>query len=163
MQSITDDADGVHQKRGTMGYQNEWLLYEAGDEIDELEHRQPTEEFQFYQAVTSGDVEAVRKNCEEERFTDSEGVGVLSKNSVTNLKYHFVITTAMITRLCRQNGMELEQAFRMSDFYIQSLDEIHTVQGVQRLHHEMVLDYTEKMQKIHRSDTTSKHINLCKE
>ena len=163
MQSITDDADGVHQKRGTMGYQNEWLLYEAGDEIDELEHRQPTEEFQFYQAVTSGDVKAVRKNCEEERFTDSEGVGVLSKNSVTNLKYHFVITTAMITRLCRQNGMELEQAFRMSDFYIQSLDEIHTVQGVQRLHHEMVLDYTEKMQKIHRSDTTSKHINLCKE
>ena len=95
MQSITDDADGVHQKRGTMGYQNEWLLYEAGDEIDELEHRQPTEEFQFYQAVTSGDVEAVRKNCEEERFTDSEGVGVLSKNSVTNLKYHCVITTAI--------------------------------------------------------------------
>ena len=163
MQSITDDADGVHQKRGTMGYQNEWLLYEAGDEIDELEHRQPTEEFQFYQAVTSGDVEAVRKNCEEERFMDNEGVGMLSQDPITNLKYHFVITTAMITRLCRQNGMELEQAFRMSDFYIQSLDEIHTVQGVQRLHHEMVLDYTEKMQKIHRSDTTSKHINLCKE
>lgn len=146
-----------------MGYQNEWLLYEAGDEIDELEHRQPTEEFLFYQAVTNGDVEAVRKNCEQERFTDSEGVGVLSRDPVTNLKYHFVITTAMITRLCKQNGMELEQAFRMSDFYIQSLDGIHTVQEVQNLHHEMVLDYAEKMQKIRRSDTTSKHINLCKE
>lgn len=146
-----------------MGYQNEWLLFEAGDEIDELEHRQPTEEFLFYQAVTNGDVAAVRKNCELERFTDSEGVGVLSKNPVTNLKYHFVITTAMITRLCRQNGMELEQAFRMSDFYIQSLDDLHTVQEVQKLHDEMVLDYAEKMQKIRRSDTTSKHINLCKE
>ena len=146
-----------------MGYRNEWLLFEAGDEFDELEHRQPTEEFLFYQAVTNGDVAAVRKNCEQERFTDSDGVGVLSKNPVTNLKYHFVITTAMITRLCRQNGMELEQAFGMSDFYIQSLDEIHTVQEVQKLHHEMVLDYAEKMQKIRRSDTTSKHINLCKE
>ena len=37
------------------------------------------------------------------------------------------------------------------------------MQEVQKLHHEMVLDYAEKMQKIRRSDTTSKHINLCKE
>lgn len=130
-----------------MKYRNEWLLFEARDESDELEHRAPTEEFLFYQAVTDGDVEAVRKNCEQERFTDSEGVGVLSKDPVTNLKYHFVITTAMITRLCRQNGMELEQAFRMSDFYIRSLDELHTLQEVQNLHHEMVLDFTEKCRK----------------
>ena len=96
-----------------MGYQDEWLLLEAEDDIDEVEHRQPTEEFLFYQAVTNGDMEAVRKNCEQERFLDSDGVGVLSRNPVTNLKYHFVITTAMITRLCKQKGMELEQAFRI--------------------------------------------------
>ena len=113
-----------------MGYQDEWLLLEAEDDIDEVEHRQPTEEFLFYQAVTNGDVEAVRKNCEQERFLDTEGVGTLSRNSITNLKYHFVITTAMITRLCKQKGMELEQAFRMSDFYIQRLDDIHSMQGV---------------------------------
>ncbi len=111
-----------------MGYQDEWLLFEAEDDVDEIEHRQPTEEFLFYQAVSNGNVAAVRKNCEQERFLDSEGVGILSRNQVTNLKYHFVITTAMITRLCRQKGMELEQAFRMSDFYIQKLDDIHTVQ-----------------------------------
>ena len=146
-----------------MRYQNEWLLFEAGDDIDEIEHRQPSEEFLFYQAVASGDVEAVRKNCEQERFLESDGVGVLSRNPVTNLKYHFVITTAMITRLCRQNGMELEQAFRLSDFYIQKLDDIHTIQGVQTLHDEMVMDYTEKMRRFFRNDTNSKHINACKE
>ena len=73
-----------------MSYQDEWLLLEAEDDMDEIEHRQPTEEFLFYQAVTNGDLEAVRKNCEEERFLDSEGVGVLSRNPVTNLKYHGV-------------------------------------------------------------------------
>lgn len=146
-----------------MGYQNEWLLLEAEDDIDEVEHRQPTEEFLFYQAVANGDVEAVKKNCEQERFLDSEGVGILSRNPITNLKYHFVITTAMVTRLCRQKGMELEQAFRMSDFYIQRLDDLHTVQGVRNLHDEMVLDYTAKMRKICRSDTNSRHINACKE
>lgn len=56
-----------------MGYQDEWFLIEAEDEIDEIEHRQPTEEFLFYQAVTSGDIDAVRKNCEQGRFADSEG------------------------------------------------------------------------------------------
>ena len=56
-----------------MGYQDEWLLLEAEDDIDEVEHRQPTEEFLFYQAVTKGDVKAVKENCEKERFLDSEG------------------------------------------------------------------------------------------
>ena len=146
-----------------MGYQDEWLLLEAEDDIDEIEHRPPTEEFLFYQAVTNGNVRAVKENCQRERFLDSEGVGILSRNPITNLKYHFVITTAMITRLCKQKGMELEQAFRMSDFYIQRLDDIHTVQGIRNLHEEMVLDYTEKMRKICRSDTNSRHINVCKE
>ena len=146
-----------------MRYQHEWLLLETEDDMDEIEHRPPTEEFLFYQAVTNGDVEAVRKNCEQERFLDSEGVGTLSRNPVTNLKYHFVITTAMITRLCRQKGMELEQAFRMSDFYIQKLDDIHTVQGIQSLHDEMVLDYAEKMRRLCQSDTTSRHISACRE
>lgn len=146
-----------------MGYQNEWLLFEAGDEIDEIEHRQPTEEFLFYQAVATGDIESVKKNCDQGRFVQTDGVGILSKNPVTNLKYHFVITTAMITRLCRQNGMELEQAFRLSDFYIQKLDNIHTVQGVHTLHDEMVLDYTEKMRKYLKTDVNSRHINVCKE
>ena len=146
-----------------MSYKNEWFLLEANDEIDEIEHREPTEEFLFYRAVSTGDIETVRKNCEQGRFMEGEGVGVLSRDPVVNLKYHFVITTAMITRLCRQAGMELEQAFRMSDFYIQKLDDIHTEEEVHRLHDEMVMDYTEKMRKYSRSDTNSKHINVCKE
>lgn len=146
-----------------MSYKNEWFLLEANDEIDEIEHREPTEEFLFYRAVSTGDIETVRKNCEQGRFMEGEGVGVLSRDPVVNLKYHFVITTAMITRLCRQTGMELEQAFRMSDFYIQKLDDIHTEEEVHRLHDEMVMDYTEKMRKYSRSDTNSRHINVCKE
>ena len=39
-----------------MSYGNEWLLFESGDDIDEMEHRQPSEEFLFYHAVAGGDV-----------------------------------------------------------------------------------------------------------
>lgn len=146
-----------------MRYRNEWLLLESEDEIDQVEHRQPTEEFLFYQAVTEGDIESVRKNCEQARFLETEGVGVLSRNELTNLKYHFVITTAMVTRLCAKKGMELEQAFRMSDFYIQRLDDVHTVQGVKELHDEMAHDFAEKMRRIRKSDAGSRQIRQCKE
>ena len=65
-------------------------------------------------------------------FTECDGVGVLSKNAVTNMKYHFAITTRNDKPdLCKQNGMEMEQAFRLSDFIIQKLDGIHTVEEVQ--------------------------------
>ncbi len=146
-----------------MNYKDEWLRFEAGEDIDEMEHRKLTEEFLFYRAVANGDVNAVKKNCKLGRFVESDGVGVLSRNPVTNLKYHFVITTAMITRICREHGMELEQAFRLSDFYIQKLDDIHTLQEVQGLHDKMVIDYAEKMRRYLRKDTNSKHISACKE
>ena len=41
-----------------MSYQNEWLLFEAEDEFDEIEHREPIEELLFYRAVASGDIKA---------------------------------------------------------------------------------------------------------
>ena len=146
-----------------MGYKDEWLLIEANDDMDEVEHREPSEELLFYRAVANGDTDAVRKNCELNRFTDSTGVGILSRDPVVNLKYHFVVTTAMITRMCRQHGMELEQAFRLSDFYIQKLDDIHSTEGVKQLHDEMVMDYAEKMRRSNRANANSKHINTCKE
>ncbi|MDO4632459.1 MAG: helix-turn-helix transcriptional regulator [Eubacteriales bacterium] len=146
-----------------MGYQREWFLLEIGDDIDDQSHKDLQEEYQFYQAVVNGDVDAVRKNCEQNRFVADEGVGQLSRDPVTNLKYHFVITTAMVTRLCRQKGMELEQAFRLSDFYIRKLDDLHATEQIMHLHDEMVLDFTAKMRKYRRGDTVSRHISVCKE
>ena len=55
-----------------MSYQNEWLLFEAEDEFDEIKHREPTEELLFYRAVASGDIKTVKKNCERQRFTECE-------------------------------------------------------------------------------------------
>ncbi len=146
-----------------MQYEGEWLVLEAGDAIDESEHREPTEEILFLRAVASGDIESVRQNCEARRFVEEEGVGVLSRDPLVNVKYHFVISTAMVTRLCLQNGMEKEQAFRLSDFYIQKLDDLHTKEAVNELHDEMVLNFTEKMRASRLNDTNSKHVNDCRE
>ena len=58
--------------------------------------------------------------------------------------------------------MELERTFRLSDFYIQKLDDARTIEDVRRIHDDMVLDFTEKMRRILKKPN-SKHIRACKE
>lgn len=143
-----------------MGLLQEWYLHETKNSEDETLHRSQKEEYLFYRAVSSGDLDTVRKNCEMKKFTDLEGVGTLSRNPVTNLKYHFVITTAFITRFCMEAGMETEQAYRLSDFYILKLDNLNTVSSISELHDRMVLDFTFKMHMLQKSTTTSKPVAM---
>lgn len=119
--------------------------YELERDDNEDRHRAASEEKAFYEAVSDGNIEAVKKNCEARRFAESEGVGQLSRDPVTNLKYHFVISCAMITRVCIEAGIIEEQGYRMSDYYIQQLDDLHTTSAVEKLHDTMVIDFTTKM------------------
>ena len=144
-----------------MELQQEWYLWETADAEGEKRHRPMSEENAFWHAVSTGDLDFVRQNCKEKRFTATEGVGVLSRNAVTNMKYHFVITAAMITRVCEDAGMEMEQAFRLSDFYIIKLDNIHSIQAIEDLHDRMVLDFTGKMRLLTKKSGTSKPVTDC--
>lgn len=144
-----------------MGLQQEWYQYEINDSSEDTSHRAQNEELAFYHAVSSGDIDAVRQNCEQQRFTDTEGVGMLSRDALTNLKYHFVITTALVTRYCVAAGMEMEQAYRLSDFYILKLDFIHTISAISDLHDRMVLDFTGKMRLLQNNSGTSKLVTTC--
>ena len=124
---------------------NEWYRRELYASESEAYHRPMEEEYSFYTAVKSGDMEFVRKNLTQGDFTNPEGMGVLSKNALTNQKYHFIVTVALITRHCVEGGLELEQAYRLSDFYILKMDSCTTIKAIADLHQDMVLDFTGKM------------------
>lgn len=143
-----------------MNLRAEWFQEELRKSEESLSHR-PLEEYYFYQAVSSGDMDFVEKNCRENTFTNPEGMGILSTNSLTNLKYHFVVTVAMVTRRCVEAGMELEQAFRLSDFYILKMDSCTSIDAISRLHTQMVLDYTRKMILVKKNNFLPKPIVLC--
>lgn len=143
-----------------MNLQQEWYLNELKKSEEELPHRPMEVEYSFYTAVSSGDMDYVRKNINEGDFTNPEGMGILSHNELTNLKYHFVITTAMITRHCVEAGMELEQAYRLSDFYILKMDSAKTKQAIADLHDSMVLDFTGKMLLLKKNSVISKSITM---
>ncbi|MGO4938193.1 helix-turn-helix transcriptional regulator [Fundicoccus sp. Sow4_H7] len=139
---------------------DKWIIEPDFSELG-MKHRKLSEEYLFFKAVAEGNLSVVNENLRENQFAEARGFGKLSKNNTVNVKYHFVIAIAMITRYCSKAGMEIERAFRLSDYYIQKLDNLHTVQEVHQLHEEMVLDFTNKMRLIKSSNTVSKHITEC--
>lgn len=77
------------------------------------------------------------------------------------MKYHFVITTALVARYCIEGGMELSTAYGLSDFYIQKADQCRTPKEVSDLHPVMCEDYTKRMKNLRKQKICSKHIADC--
>lgn len=96
----------------------------------------------FYDAVGRGDFSAVKKLMLPLK---NELLGQLSKNPLRNLKYHLIVSTAMITRSCIEGGMNPEAAYTLSDIYIQQIDLCGTEDGIALLHREMIFDFTSRM------------------
>lgn len=121
-------------------------------------HADYESEFSFYNAVKEGDLETVKQMLLP---LGSKHMGTLSTHPVRNLRYHFIISVAMITRLCIESGLSPDYAYTLSDLYIQKADLIETIEGIQHLHKEMVYDYTKQMHQRVKEHTYSKQIVLA--
>lgn len=139
----------------------EWLSSEFANLEMQNRHRRLESEYDFYEAISGGDMEAVRENCESRMFTNLDGVGVLSKDPLRNMKYHYVVTAAMIARYCIQKGMGPEEAYSLSDFYILKADDAGNIESLNTLHDEMCYDYCARMKELSRQQIISKPIVLC--
>lgn len=114
-------------------------------------------EFAFYTAIKSGETDKVLQLCKDE-FSNKNGLGKLSDNLLQNLKYHFVVTAALIARYCIEGGMEHEAAYSLSDIYIQKVDKCALVTQISKLHSAMSMDYAQRMKNLHKKRVFSKQI-----
>lgn len=140
-----------------MSIQKELYYQEYLHRENEILHAPYNPELNFYSLVQSGNVEKVKELCSES-LLEKKGLGILSDNYLRHIKYHFVITTALVARYCIEGGMELSTAYTISDFYIKKADESRTAQEVADLHPQMCLDYTIRMKKLRNRKVCSLHI-----
>jgi YesN/AraC family two-component response regulator len=143
-----------------MNIQKEWNDREFIMQEDNISHAPYGAEFDFYAAVKSGDTGKVIK-LSEKAFTEKNGLGQLSDNPLRNIRYHFIITVAMVARYCIEGGMEHEAAYRLSDFYIQQADQCTAIDQISRLHSIMTIDYTKRMKALKMDKIFSKPIVTC--
>jgi len=115
---------------------------------EQLSHVEYDHEYSFYDNITAGNIEEVKKILADPNDTamyENPEYGRLSKDSLRNMRYHFVVSTALITRLCVDKGLERELAYTLSDLYISKMDIAKTAQQIIQLHNEMLMDFTQKM------------------
>lgn len=139
-------------------YRFDFLNHEAQEIRNPIEN-----ESAIYVAVSSGDLDSVKELCTKGVFTSTKGVGILSDNEVRNMRYHFVISTAMITRFCLKKGLVQDKAYGMSDYYIREMDKVNTIEEIDRIHTQMCYDFCETMQKLATDKVISRSIVLTLE
>ena len=139
------------------------LLYQQYVRRELETYRAPYDpEPEFYSYVKQGNTEKVKELCCEP-FQEKKGLGVLSDSPLQNLKYHFAITAAMLARYCIEGGMEVTEAYDLSDYYIHKADLIKSKKEISALHPHMCLDYTTRMEIMHRSHACSRPVARCLE
>ena len=123
-----------------------------------ITHLAYEKELAFFNGIKTGNLNEVHRLFKP---LNSDKLGKLSDNTIRNLKYHLIITVALITRCCIEGGMEMEAAFNLSDIYIRSIDKCTEENEIHLLHKELVDDYTQRMQIIYKSTLYPKPIITC--
>ena len=117
-------------------------------------------EMDFYTAVKTGNIHKVKQLCEEP-FHTKEGLGVLSENALRNLRYHLVISAALIARMCIEGGMTLSESYGLSDYYIRLADTETSLERLSALHVEMSMEYVSRMRKLSSVKVFSRPVATC--
>ncbi|MBP5402061.1 MAG: helix-turn-helix transcriptional regulator [Treponema sp.] len=113
------------------------------------------QEMSFYELVKNGSI----KELEDMHFTlIAKGQGSLSEDEIRNIRYHFVVGTAMITRFCIEGGLGKEDGYTMSDLFIRRMDKLSDKEEIEKLHREMVFSFAKKMRDLKKNYGSSRYI-----
>lgn len=120
-----------------------------------FEHTSFDREVAFYESICSGNTEKVKLLATP---LCGKGYGILSHDELRNLKYHFTISVALITRFCINHGMSVEEGYNLSDMFILKADNCNNKNDVHKLHYEMIIKFTKRMYSINNEKIYSKQI-----
>ncbi len=118
-------------------------------------------EFEQYRAVSMGNTELVKEQFAKARQDFNTGKGKLSDDPVRNMMYHFVVSTAIIARMCVEDGLGQDTAYTLADIYVQRGDRLTDVESITDLFGEMLVDYSERMRTLRKENVISIHIRKC--
>lgn len=143
-----------------MKYQKEQVYKNYLQLENNILHAPYNTELEFYSIIKSGNLEKTKQLCKES-LLNKPGLGTLSENSLNNMRYHFIITTALLARYCIEGGLDLATSYNLSDFYIQKADNCKTPEEIADLHPIMCIDYARRMKNLRSKKICSKPVAIC--
>ncbi len=114
-------------------------------------------EMQFYSLVKLGKREEIIQRLDRGGFARNREKA-LSDHPLQSMKYHLIVTAAMLARYCIEGGMDCGCAYELSDHYIRMADRAPTEEAIIQINREMCLDYVTQMEKLRKAHIYSKPI-----
>lgn len=74
--------------------------------------------------------------------------GVLAADQLRQMKNTLIVTVTLITRAAIQGGLDAEEAFALSDGFIQNCELLTAPDQVTNLQYRMVLEFTERVEQV---------------
>ena len=144
-----------------MKYSKE-IFYQEFIRREDSTNRAPyNPELEFYSIIQNGDIEQVKELCKASPLKDKKGLGLLSEKPVNNIRYHFVITTALVARYCIEGGLDVATAYNLSDFYIKKSDTMKSVEDKTQKQANKSIDNAKKMRNLKKNSICSKPVAEC--
>ena len=82
--------------------------------------------------------------------------GVVAHEPLRQRKNLFIISVTLASRAAVQGGMQVDDAFTLSDSYIQQCKLMQSPERITNLQYRMLLDYTERVGRLRRGKAPSK-------
>lgn len=110
-----------------------------------LEHNTYTLEQQMLRMVRKGDTAALR-----EWIASAPAIrgGTLAADQLRQVKNTFVVSTTLVSRAAIQGGLDTEDAFSLSDAFIQKCELLSALDRIGNLQYRMVLEFAERVERI---------------
>ena len=81
--------------------------------------------------------------------------GVLAPDQLRQRKNTFIVTATLASRAAIRGGMAVDDAFTLSDSYIQKCELMSNPEQITNLQYHMVLDFTERVERLRRGKRPS--------
>lgn len=114
--------------------------YNYGQQIHESDiYKNYNIEQQLTSIVASGDTAMLEKWVAD---APTVRAGTMANNLIRQNKNAFIVSTALFSRTAINAGVSPEDAFRMSDSFIQQCENAQSIDEINRLNYQMVYDFT---------------------
>lgn len=74
--------------------------------------------------------------------------GVVAQEQLRQLKNIFIVSVTLVSRAAIRGGMDVDDAFSISDSYIRQCELLSSPDKINNLQYRMVMDYTERVEKL---------------
>ena len=116
-------------------------------------HNSYSQEQAILRRVRKGDTAALHTWME--RAPAIRG-GILAPDHLRQMKNTFIVTATLCSRAAIRGGLDVDDAFSLSDSYIQSCERLDTAKKITNLQYHMVLEFTERVERLHLDEHPGK-------